>query len=573
VGVFLQPPDFAVAFTLEQGVPDRGLERERSAPISTRTNSFSPLLWARSEPTIVDRRIVSREFLHFWAALASCATVSNPIQITATGPGIHVAAGLERWRSRHPQVRLDLLPDHEAWRERLRTALADLGRRPSALRGFAARGELARSIRLFLEGYSPSSGPFQWVASPDEVAARAGGGRLRYELSATGHRGFKSPQHAGPPVGAPSHPDVRVRQMARAVLAKSLRLRRGERVTIESWTSSLEYANAFVLEALRMGAQPLILYQDEPSYWAATREVRPADLGRLGDHQRSLLRRSDVFVSFFGPSDRERFHALPNATKFKLGEYRDSLYRAAARAGARSVQMAIGRVSPPSARMYGVDLEQWRSELIDASLVDPTKLQRRAARLAKTLKRGHELTIRHSNGTHLRLGLRQRTPDVSDGRVTPAQSAGDWNLVQLPAGVVTVAVDERVADGYFRSNVPNSIGVMDTVGEVVEGVWTFAGGRLRAFTYAQGHELFAQSYARAGPGRDRPGTISIGLNERIHTAPLLQDQGIGMVTLQIGRNDQVGGRTRTAWWAWLLLRGADVTIDGTPVVKGGALVT
>jgi leucyl aminopeptidase (aminopeptidase T) len=222
--------------------------------------------------------------------------------------------------------------------------------------------------------------------------------------------------------------------------------------------------------------------------------------------------------------------------------------------------------------MYGVNLGAWRDELVEGTSVDPELLHRRARRIARLLFNGRQVEISHPNGTRLRLGLRHRRPQVSDGLVPPARRGGDWSLVQLPAGLVAVALDERVADGVLVSNVANSVGVFDTVGEVDGGRWTFSDGRLSRFTYDRGQELFAESYARGGVGKDRIGVLSVGLNERISTAPLLRDQEVGVLTLQLGRNDTAGGTNHVGWWAWLLLRGADLIVDGTALVKRGTLV-
>ncbi len=222
--------------------------------------------------------------------------------------------------------------------------------------------------------------------------------------------------------------------------------------------------------------------------------------------------------------------------------------------------------------MYGVDLATWKDELVEGTTIDPEVLHRRALRVARALANGRTIEITHTNGTRLRLGLRGRRPQVSDGLVPPARPKGDWNLVQLPAGVVSVALDERAADGTLHSNVRNSVGVFDTVGEVEGGRWTFTDGRLQRFAYDHGQELFSQSYERGGPGKDRVGVLSVGLNDRIAMAPLLLDQQAGAITLQIGRNDAAGGTNRVDWWAWLVLRGGDLRVDGKTVVKAGRLV-
>jgi leucyl aminopeptidase (aminopeptidase T) len=479
---------------------------------------------------------------------------------------------LDRWRVRHPRLRIDATPEFGLWRRRAEELLREAGRLDGETRGFHGRAEVLRSLRQFLAAYGGPPRVVEWVAPAGDLAEGEAAYRLRHDLAVTGEPVFMTRPSLSPGMAPLRADDEAARAMARRVLRKYLAVRPGERVTIESWSSTLAEANAFVLETLRAGARPLLLYQDEPTYWAAATEVPARRLAVLGEHRKAALERTDVLVSFFGPSDRERFHALPSATMFQLGAYQDALYDAAAKAGARAVQMALGRVSAASARMYGVDETAWRKELVEACLLDPARFRKEGARLADRLRRGRKLELRHPNGTELTLRLAGRRPQVSDGAVRPARPRSLWTLTTLPAGVVSVAVDERSAEGVFRSNVTSSIGLSDTVGELAGGRWTFRDGRLANFRYDEGEEFFQQSYGRAKEGRDRPASISIGLNPALKIAPLLEDQGRGTITLHIGRNDYLGGRTSTPWWAWLFLRGAELLVDGRPLVQGGELL-
>ncbi|HTW76662.1 MAG TPA: hypothetical protein VMG14_02730, partial [Thermoplasmata archaeon] len=483
-------------------------------------------------------------------------------------PGLDVEPAIRQWTLRRPNLRLRWLPDERRWREVTLHALAASGRRVPRPGRSGGRGETARSIGRYLASYPVGGLPFEWTARRTELDRDAAGPRLRSELSATGHPGFKVPFRAA----EDRPPDPRYRDMARVVVRRCLGLRPGELLTIDSWSGTTEAANALALEAWRLGARPLLLLRDEPTYWAAVQEIPPEHLARAGAHLRAAVAKSDALIAFFGPSDRERFHALPFRTRYRLGAYDDTIFEVAATNRVRVAQMALGRVSESSARMYAVDVDPWRDEVVEATTVDPRELHRRGARLAERLHTGHTVEISHANGTLLRLGLRGRRPEVVDGIVARPRGRAPAPVTTLPAGVVNVALDERTADGFFRSNVANTVGVSDTVGEFVGGRWTFSKGRLSRFAYERGHELFAQSYERAGPGRDRPGMLAIGLNDRIATAPLLMDQGIGTITLQIGRNAHVGGSNRVDWWGWLLLRGGDLRVDGRPCVRAGRLV-
>jgi len=578
--MYLVPPVFAVAFSLRPGSVGAGAPRlvapsdwvpDSREPSATGPKGSGREGWVDAAPHRAPRQRLP-DFLRFLGELDHAAGRHRPVEVVATVSELGGGKSLADWMARRPNVRLDRAPDFDTWSSKVRRNLERCGRLPYRPGRRLGRAETTRSIGLFLRTYSDASGPFRWVASPSEVEADETGARLRYDLSVTGHPGFKRTASLSTAMRAPSAPDAQAREMARVILRKSLRVRPGEHVAIESWSETLEYANALVLEALRIGARPLVLYQDEPTYWAAVAENRPSSLARVGEHLRAAVAKSDALVTFFGPSDRERMHALPWSTRFRLGEYSDHLYGSAAKAGTRAVQLALGRASPASARMYGVDLAAWKEELIEGTTVDPNLLRRRARRLAGPLLKGRTLEISHPNGTRLTLGLRHRRPQVSDGLVPPARPRGDWGLVQLPAGVVSVALDERVAEGTFCSNVRNSVGVCDAVGEVEEGRWTFVGGRLDRFSYVRGQDVFGPSFERAGAGKEKAGVLSIGLNDRISMAPLLLDQKAGAVTLQIGRNDTSGGSNRVPWWAWLILHGADLTVDGTTLVRGGKLV-
>jgi leucyl aminopeptidase (aminopeptidase T)/transposase len=579
VGLFLDPPEGALALSLDSNPARRTSTASSTPPVDA---SSGPMAGARHPSRPIperDERLTiagllrtrNAAIIRFLERTARGRTEDGRVRVVGTAGLFGGGPAFELWKLRHPRIELSSEEGWESWKRRALTELRLLGRAAPSRGSHRSRGEAARALELYLRDYSEGSEPFEWHAPAR--AARAGTATfgLRHDLAVTGHPGFKSPVPSLPGMPSPRAPGPQAREMARNVLRGCLRVRAGERVAIDSWSATLPEANAFVLESLALGARPLLFYQDEPTYWAATTDTPPKHLGHLGEHARAAIERTDVLVSFFGPSDRERFHALPAPVMSRVCEYDDALYRAAARAGARAVQLALGRASPASARMYGVDFSAWRGELVEACLVDPLELRRRARRIAARLSSGKVIRITHANGTDLTLRLRHRKPVVSDGIVAPPRDRGNWTLLTLPAGVVVVAVDERFAEGNFQSNVRSSVGVSGPVSEFALGRWSFRAGRLDRFSYAEGAEVFGESYARAGKGRDLVGSISIGLNDALSISPLLEDQSTGTITLHLGRNTHLGGTNDAAWWAWLYLRGGDLAVDGERLVRSGKL--
>jgi len=568
VGLLLDPPTAALIVTLR---PKR--RRGAPSPEAARPPPDGGLgVVARALPERSSRSAVSSrsELPRLLAGIDRRRPRGETLRLVVSGDPL-VARTVERWRVRRPRVDVVELPDWGRWRNRALEEIAEVARSSSGPSTRPPRGEVALSLARSLREYDPGASAFAWLAPRTDEAPDGGARRLRYDLAVTGHPAFKSSGPVSPAMTRGTAVGETTRAMARNVLGRCLRLTRGERVAIETWTTTLSEANAFVLEATRVGARPMLLYQDEPTFWATTSEVSTENLGRVGDHVKAAIERSDAFVSFFGPSDRERWHALPADVQARVCELDDAVYAAAERAGVRACQMALGRASAASARMYDVDLRRWRRELIAGCLVPPERFRKLAHGLAERLGSGKELRVSHSNGTDLTLRLRHRTPNFADGAVNAPRRKGNWSLVTLPAGVVSVAVDERVADGTFRANVRSSVGLSNAVGVFDGGRWTFERGRLVRYAYDEGGTLFDESYRTAGEGRDQLGSIAVGLNDAIRTAPLLEDQGLGTITLHLGRNDFLGGSNRATWWAWLYLRGADLAVDGELVVRRGKI--
>ncbi|MCI4319836.1 MAG: hypothetical protein L3K23_06880 [Thermoplasmata archaeon] len=355
--------------------------------------------------------------------------------------------------------------------------------------------------------------------------------------------------------------------MAKNVLRGSLRLRKGESVTIETWTDCLPWASAFALEARKMGVHPLILYEDEAGYWDAVR-ANPKVVGTAGEPEWAALAKSDAYVFFYGPADVPRFRALPEKVRNSAIAYNPNWYARAAKAKVRGIRLPLGQVSEATARAAEVPADLWREELIEGTLVDPVPLQKEAERLARRLTSGREVKITGPKGSSLTLRLRGRKAVAGGGIVTPELERLRFNMLTAPAGWVSVAVDEKVAEGTFVASIPAPTMEAPAHG----GVWTFSGGRLTEFTYSSGEAQVRKEFQKAPKGRDRPGVLTIGLNPALDISPTLQDQARGTITLGIGANGFFGGSTRIPFTMWSCLRGGTLTLDGDALVRDGRVL-
>jgi leucyl aminopeptidase (aminopeptidase T) len=371
----------------------------------------------------------------------------------------------------------------------------------------------------------------------------------------------------------PTYPESTMRELARNILRHTLRMKRGENLLVETWSATLPWAESLVLEARVLGVRPMLLVEDEETFWKSAAEAPAANVGQVGSHDWAALKASDAFMYFFGPSDSAREEALPKSVLGRIEANDHEWFRLVEKGGIRSARWDLGRTSEISARRYGVDLANWRSELVEGAILDPRSLQKDGARLGELLRRGKEVKITHPNGTDLTLRLAGRRPKVDDGVVDDADLRAGNIMAVLPSGVAAVAVAETYAEGTFVGNVMGVMFARAVETPLRGGSWTFRRGRLSEFTFDQGEDAFRREFARFGAGKDRPGSLSVGLNPRISSIPLLFDQARGVVTVGIGRNSWVGGSTRTPHFtAYQSLRGGTLEVDGTTVIDGGTLV-
>ncbi|MCI4368418.1 MAG: hypothetical protein L3K09_02500, partial [Thermoplasmata archaeon] len=349
---------------------------------------------------------------------------------------------------------------------------------------------------------------------------------------------------------------------------KTLRLRRGDGVIIETWPHTLDWARSFTIEARKLGIRPLVHYEDETAYWAAVEQGQAKEVGKVGAPEWAALGKTTGYVFFWGPEDRARYAELPNETREALTAFNTEWYRRAGAAKVRAVRIEVGRATRSSASSMGVALDAWKEELARGSAVEPATLARSASRLVPRLMTGRTLTISHANGTELTLRLLRRRPVVDDGIVDASDVKAHNAFSTIPAGVVSVAVDEKSADGRFVANKTSYL----FSGPATGGKWNFGGGALTDFSYDTGGERFAEVYEKAPAGKERPAFVSVGLNPYLRAAPRLEDQELGAVTLAIGANADFGGRTKIGFGSWLSISGAHLSVDGKPLVADGIIL-
>ena len=368
-----------------------------------------------------------------------------------------------------------------------------------------------------------------------------------------------------------SSPSKLERAAARNLVTKYLRVRPGETTIIESWSHTITMASAMVDELRRVGGEVLFFYNDEDAWWRAYDRKQSKLLGTASATEWAALKAANVYVNFWGPGDTDRMEKMPDRPGNEAFASNWPWYATARKAGLRGLRMTEAFISEDRARKWGVNRAGWKESMERACLVDPEELAQRGARLSKAFSRGKRVRITHSNGTDLEVGLAAPPHTrLMDGRARPYRKGDSLSgmLHQAPAGTLDVTLDSQTAEGSFHANRRTNIWWNWHAGASLE----FAGGKLRSYSLESGRKEFVRQFKRGTAGKDRTSLLKFGLNPAVQDVPNLETVEGGSVSLQIGGNRSLRGSNRSTFFTWFTLAGAEITVDGSPVVRAGKVL-
>jgi leucyl aminopeptidase (aminopeptidase T) len=360
------------------------------------------------------------------------------------------------------------------------------------------------------------------------------------------------------------------RDAARSIVTKYLKVRAGENAVIESWDHTMPMATAMVDELRRVGGRTLHIHEDEQAWWGAIDRNQSKLLGEASAPEWAALKAADVYVHFWGPGDTDRIEKVPEPTFEEAIAWFSPWYETARKSGLRGARVAIGFATEGRAKQWGLDRAEWEESILRACLTDPVETAKRGARLVRALSRGTKVRITHPNGTDLEVALAGGAPRLYDGTPHPGdKSYGPSDMLgQIPGGRIDVALDSKTAEGRIHANRRTNIWWYWSDGGTLE----FSNGTLRSFSFDHGMEEFARGFKNGTRGKDRTGSLTLGLNPAARDVPNLENIELGSVTLVVGRNQHLHGTNGSSFMNWITLAGAEIAIDGTPVVRAGRLL-
>ncbi len=84
--------------------------------------------------------------------------------------------------------------------------------------------------------------------------------------------------------------------LAKNVIRRTLHIQPKENVIVETWNHGLPIATEVVYQVRAAGARPMLLFEDEDTYWKSVTTLPESKLGQVGSHEWKAMSEADGYV-------------------------------------------------------------------------------------------------------------------------------------------------------------------------------------------------------------------------------------------------------------------------------------
>jgi len=357
-------------------------------------------------------------------------------------------------------------------------------------------------------------------------------------------------------------------ELAKTVVRDSLRINQRDVVTITTWDHTIDVANAMAVECFKQGADAMISLWTDEYFYGFLRELTEESLRIHSKICEAFTEAETATINIFGPKNPEGLKKISPAKNNAWAEgERGAHYPRNIERKIRNVSLPLAMLTPERAKVYGFNLEKWKSMVNNALKVDLKGIAKTGRALAALLEKARSVRIKAPNGTNLTFELAKRPVHIDDGIIDRNDIAKKSLDAQLPAGTVLTTIPETSANGKIVFDQ-----TLQSMGLNVSGIqWKFKDGKLLSMRARRNLEPTLKQFEKAKGDKDRIGWLQVGLNPKAGYGYLIDDIVEGAVQVGIGDNEYIGGKNKATFGMVATLGKATLDIDGRTVIKNGKL--
>jgi len=363
-------------------------------------------------------------------------------------------------------------------------------------------------------------------------------------------------------------------QLAQRLVTQSAAVKEGELVMITGRPHDAELMENIAVNVRKVGAFPMIEYSSDRLGKRLFFDVPEKYDSQVPGWGSKLAGAANVIISLGNATTEDLFEGADPKRMAARGKAGESIGPAMMKNNVRTVEIGNNLYPTPwRAERLGMAPDALATMFWNAVNMDYGDLQACGDQVKAVLAGGNEVHITQPNGTDLKLQIKGRPVLVSDGVISAddLKRGGPAVAVYLPAGEVYTTPVAGTAEGklvdsrsFYRGQQVDNLTL------------TIAGGKVTAMTGSgPGYAAFKAEYdAVLDPRKDLFGYLDLGINSNVKL-PASSQVGnwvpAGTVTVGTGSNTWAGGDNSVPYGINVFLPGSTVTLDGKPIIEGGAL--
>jgi transposase len=197
VGLYLDPPDRAVVFCVDEKSQVQALDRTQpSLPMTKGRNATMTHDYKRNGTTtlfaalnVLTGEVTGRclpqhrhqEFLKFLKVIDAEVPKSQDVHVILDNYGTHKHPTIKQWLRRHKRFHLHFIPTSSSWLNLVERWFRDLTDKALRRGSFNSVPDLITSIEEYLEAHNEEPKPFVWTATAESILAKVRRARTRLD--------------------------------------------------------------------------------------------------------------------------------------------------------------------------------------------------------------------------------------------------------------------------------------------------------------------------------------------------------------------------------------------------------
>ena len=359
--------------------------------------------------------------------------------------------------------------------------------------------------------------------------------------------------------------DERLTKLAESVLKNSVKLKKGDKIYIEAFSSSTkDLFNELIRVAAKMGATPFYMYNDNSFVKNLMSNASPQQVEQYAKWHRSLMDDMDCYVAVRGYDD---LFAMSDIPPSKMKAY-ENIYYGLVHFDSRipNTRWCVMRYpNDTMAALSKISKEKLEDFFFECCLVDYKKMGKAMLPLKKLMDKTDKVRIKGPN-TDLSFSIKGLKSVVCDGSMN------------IPDGEVYTAPVKNSINGHIQFNTDTLYG-----GTFYSNIYLeFKDGKIvKAESRANNDKL--QKQLQIDEGAKYMGEFAIGVNPYIRKEMLdiLFDEKIASsLHMAIGNsyNDETfNGNKSSVHWDLVLIQdkdhgGGEIWFDDKLIRKDGVFV-